>query len=391
MDINNSFDKYLYNTLPPIYRSEDAKIKPNPEPLRRFLQILNEGGFKPIISNVDRLRNLSNIDNANSEDLSNIVRALGLEFPYNMTDSERRKYIKIIPSLYKLKGAEDSFNYLAREIFSTKSKIDTKVAEYVEGMTPEEWRKIFLNIEIDGGLPDIQRKEENFRKFVEIIRPVNRILVINLMLMYYTSYDLQGRARDSSFETLKDHQGVDRFRYRLLVDGVDQNIKNSGIILGQNPNEFLYLNQGKIYGNQKLKELIKIIDDSKVLDSIIVSPDKEVFNFGERVSDFFDNFFINATNLNRFSARLGYNSHRDVIILNEGVNSYKGDIHDNYDSTLMSNLDSDIFSNKVTSSDVVSSSKLNLVKPITELNKGMKLNSSFYLTHFTPLQTNFSY
>lgn len=389
--MKNSFDKFLYDSLPPIYRSEDLKIKPNPEPLKRFLQILHEGGFKPLIESAENIRNLSDVDNARPEDLNLIVKQLGLDFPYNMSEAERKKYIKIIPSLYKLKGVEDSFNYLAREIFSTKSKIDTRVAEYVEGMTPEEWRKIFLNIEIDGGLPDIQRKEENFRKFVEIIRPVNRILVINLMLMYYTAYDLQGRARDSSFETLKDHQGVDRFRYRLLVDGVDQNTRNSGIILGQNPNEFLCLNQGKIYGNQKLKELIKILDDSKVLDSIILSPDKEVFNFGERVSDFFDNFFINATNLNRFSARLGYNSHRDVIILNEGVSSYKGYAHDNYDSTLMSNLDSDIFSNKVISSDAVVSSTLNLTKPITRLNKGMKLNSSFYLTHFTPLQTNFSY
>lgn len=224
--MKNSFDKFLYDSLPPIYRSEDLKIKPNPEPLKRFLQILHEGGFKPLIESVESLRNLSDIDNARPEDLNLIVQSLGLEFPFNMTDSERRKYIKTIPSIYKLKGTEDSFNYLAREIFSTKTSINTRVAEYVEGMTPQEWRRIFIDIEVDGALPDLKGKEENFRKFVEIIRPVNRILVINLMLMYYDEYKLSELARDEHLiDIVKVSGGIDSYLNTILDTVVTEKLK----------------------------------------------------------------------------------------------------------------------------------------------------------------------
>lgn len=203
--MNDNFDLQLYNMLPPIYRKEDAKIRPNPEPLKRFLKILHEGGFKPLIERIDSHQNLMDIDVADSRYLHLLVQTLGLDFPYNMSDKERRKYLKIIPSIYKSKGTADSFNFLAREIFSTKAKIQTRAEVYKEGMTPEEWRRIFIDIEVDGALPDLQRKEENFRKFVEIVRPVNRILVINLVLAYYTEYKFAERARDSfNFEAITE-------------------------------------------------------------------------------------------------------------------------------------------------------------------------------------------
>ena len=224
--MKNSFDKFLYDFLPPIYRSEDLKIKPNPEPLKRFLKIMHEGGFKPLIESAESLRNLSDIDNARPEDLNLIVQSLGLEFPFNMTDTERRKYIKTIPSIYKLKGTEASFNFLAREIFSTKTNINTRVAEYVGGMTPQEWRRIFIDIEVDGALPDLQRKEENFRKFVEIIRPVNRILVINLMLMYYDDYKLSELARDEHIiDILRHSGGIENYLKNILESSVKEKLK----------------------------------------------------------------------------------------------------------------------------------------------------------------------
>ena len=216
--MKDNFDLQLYNMLPPIYRKEDAKIRPNPEPLKRFLKILHEGGFKPLIQEIDSHQNLMDIDVADSRYLHLLVQTLGLDFPYNMTDKERRKYLKIIPSIYKSKGTADSFNFLAREIFSTKTNINTRAEVYEEGMTPEEWRRIFIDIEVDGALPDLQRKEENFRKFVELVRPVNRILVINLILMYYDNYRFDGLVRDLyDFDKLIFNEGEDEL-LRAITD-----------------------------------------------------------------------------------------------------------------------------------------------------------------------------
>src|SRR5690606_32940481 len=106
---------------------------------------------------------IHDIDNIDSKYLPLIAKTLGLDFPYIVDENTQRKFLKIVPVLYKLKGTESSFNYLAREIFSTKSKITTTVPQYKEGIPKEELRKIYLNIEVDGALPDLQRKEENFR------------------------------------------------------------------------------------------------------------------------------------------------------------------------------------------------------------------------------------
>lgn len=220
----DNFDLLLYNMLPPIYRKEDAKIRPNPEPLKRFLKILYEGGFKPLMQKIDSHQNLMDIDVADPRYLHLLVQTLGLDFPYNMTDKERRKYLKIIPSIYKSKGTAKAFNFLAREIFSTKTKISTRAEVYKEGMTPKEWRRIFIDIEVDGALPDLKRKEENFRKFAEIIRPVNRILVINLILVYFTEYKFAERVRDSfNSEFIIVNPELDRFM-KSLKDEVDSNI-----------------------------------------------------------------------------------------------------------------------------------------------------------------------
>lgn len=205
--------------LPAIYRKEDAKIRPNKEPLKRFLQVLSEGGFEPFLESVDALKNLTDIDSIDPRLLHLVVRTLGLDFPYNMTENERRKYLKIIPAIYKSKGTEDSFNFLAREIFSTRTNITTIPETYVEGMTPEEWRRIYIRIEVDGTLPDLQRKEENFRKFVEIVRPVNRILVISLVFKYFDNYRFSELVRDHySFDSVKEPVR-ESIRTKQIVEG----------------------------------------------------------------------------------------------------------------------------------------------------------------------------
>ena len=376
-----NFSEQLYQMLPPIYRKEDANIKPYKEPLKRYLKILSEGGFEVLLKSIEEFLFIRDIDNVDSKYLPLIAETLGLEFPYFVDEKTQRKFLKIVPVLYKLKGTESSFNYLAREIFSIKSKISTIVPQYEEGISEEELRKIYLNIEVEGDIPNIQRKEEFFWQFAEAIRPVNKELLIILKLIYFANYDLQSRARDTIFETLIDRQGVDRFRYRLLVDGVDHNITNSGIILGQNHGEFLYLNQGKTYGGQEIKEVIRLLEDFYILDTVLLAPEQEEFNFRGRVTDYLDNFHQNVTNFQR-----------DIITSNEGVSNYKRSISETYINISITIPNSeDIFSKKLTTADSKASSALNLTKPSTKLNKEMKLANNFYLTHFTPLKTNFSY
>ena len=341
--MKDKFDLQLYNMLPPIYRNEDAKIRPNPEPLKRFLKILHEGGFKPIIEDIDSQQNLMDIDVADSKYLHLLVQTLGLDFPYNMPDNERRKYLKIIPVIYKSKGTADSFNFLAREIFSTKTNITTTAEEYEEGMTPEEWRRIFVNIEVDGALPDLQRKEENFRKFVEIVRPVNRILVINLILAYYTEYKFAERVRDPfNSEIIIVNPEMDKFM-RSLKDEVDSSIL-------------------KLKAETEISHL--------------------------KPYDYRDPFNLNSNTLNNLKFGLSSFYILDKIKEQPLVETVKKYVEGISFETITESVTNDKFTSLV--KDASPQSKFTVVKP-SNLLGSTKLVTNFYTTHYTPKELTLNY
>ena len=173
----------LYYKLPSVYISEDSKIEPSPYPLQRFLKVLG-GGFDFIESKVEDFGNVIDIDICPPEYLQLIASMLGIEFPYSLDEATQRRYIKIIPVLNRLKGTTSSFEYLARETFGSSAVVSAYKIPYEEGMTPEEWRRILVRVELDGESTYLANKEENFKKFAEILRPANYKLVTDLAMFY---------------------------------------------------------------------------------------------------------------------------------------------------------------------------------------------------------------
>ncbi len=338
-----NFSEQLYQMLPPIYRKEDANIKPYKEPLKRYLKILSEGGFEVLLKSIEEFLFIRDIDNVDSKYLPLIAKTLGLDFPYNMTDKERRKYLKIIPSLYKSKGTADSFNFLAREIFSTKTKINTRAEVYKEGMTPKEWRRIFLDIEVDGALPDLQRKEENFRKFVEIIRPVNRILVINLILVYFTEYKFAERVRDS-------------FNSEIIID------------------------------NSKLDRFISNLKDEVDISILKLKVETEISHL--KPYDYRDPFYLNSSNLNNL--RFGLSSFNSLVKIKEQplLETVKKYVEGISFEAITESVTNDSYTSIV--KDASPQTKFTVVKP-SNLSGTAKLVTSFYTTHYTPKEMTLNY
>lgn len=309
----DNFDEYLYNLLPSIYRKLDKEQKPYPEPLKRFLKILVEGGFNPLIQEIDKLANTMDMDTLESKYFPLITQSLGIEFPYNMTERELRKYLKIIPTLYRLKGTYDSFNYLAREIFNLRTKVETKKVEYEEGMPPEEWRKILINLEVDGTIPDLRKKEENFRKFIELIRPVNTIILLNLTLMYYDKYFRDANVKDygskltiyennfdlynklieeSVFSSLTIKAESDNYNldnviidylgtkfFNLYTDYKDFNVKDYGSKLNMHENNFDLYN--------------KLIEEKGVFSNLTIKAELDNYNLDNVIVDYLGTKFFN--------------------------------------------------------------------------------------------------
>lgn len=206
MDIKN----FLYDRLPELYRSYDAN-QSSPFPLKRYLEILTEGGLAELLKYIEALRSIQNIDECPKEFLPLVAQQYGLEFPYDMDENTQRKFIKILPKLYANKGTEESFKYLAREIFGEATNLKASMSQKPEGITDEEWeslkdwQKLLVYLEIDGETLKLDNKHINFLKFCELIRPVNTVVIPYLALFYRDIYDILNRANDIvNFDNIRE-------------------------------------------------------------------------------------------------------------------------------------------------------------------------------------------
>lgn len=209
---------YLYeNRLPSIYLGEDAKQKPAPFPLKRYLQI-TDVGFDYVNDKIEGLMNLYDIDNCPPEFLPYLADMLGFEFPYEMTDIEKRQWIKLLPTLYKFKGTKSLFNYLGRVVYGA----DTTVSATRYGRTVEDpFNNIELKVSIDGDTRNITDLTDKYRRFADKFRPVNHRLDVLISLIYYDIFDKMRMRDDSEKFILKDNlntESYDRDRMTELYD-----------------------------------------------------------------------------------------------------------------------------------------------------------------------------
>lgn len=252
----------LYNKLPAFYKSFDSKIEPNPYPLKRFLQVLG-GGFDYLEGKIVELGDTLDIDACPPEYLRLVGHLLGIEFPYAMDVDTQRKYLKVMPNLYRLKGTHDSFEYLARETFGSSAVISTFKTQYVEGMPPEEWRKFHIRIELDGETLYLVNKEDNFRKFAELLRPANTILITDLALFYMDKYVIRPNAE-----------------YKVdIIHGLDTDDYNKSLLVDTYLHEIMTSNYDDDY--------LKVVSE-EILDSTITADDESF----DRTTDAYDSVHI---------------------------------------------------------------------------------------------------
>lgn len=224
---------FLYERLPELYRREDAKISPSPYPLKRFLEVLTEGGFQQLLNYIEDFRRVQNIDECPKELLPLVAQQYGLEFPYDMDEASQRKFIKVLPTLYANKGTEEAFKYLAREIFGQGTNLNTQMAQKPEDMTQEEWeelgdwQKLLVYLEVDGETLKLDNKHLNFIKFCEIIRPVNTTVIPYLAVFYKDFYDRLNKSNDIVNTEYIEEKSEDE--YTVTIQDVFEYINASDI------------------------------------------------------------------------------------------------------------------------------------------------------------------
>lgn len=174
---DKEISQLLYEQLPSVYHNEDAKAKPTPYPLKRFLQVASVG-LEQVESEIDDLQLLFNPDLTPAKYLDPLGRMLGFTFPKFCTEADKRALLKNLPLLYKLKGSDLIFQMLARLIFEPDARTDV----HWEYTLPSV--KLAIELEVSDYVPNILEKTQIYSELVEFFRPINVELEFELLVYY---------------------------------------------------------------------------------------------------------------------------------------------------------------------------------------------------------------
>lgn len=208
MTPNSKYGEQLFKLLPELYQFEDSKIAPLAYPLKRYLSVLGSG-MDDLSSGIDDYRYLRDIDKCPDHLLDIACNFYDFKFPANTTPETKRRMLKVFPKLYQHKGTRQAFIYLTRAMFGVTSEIEVYTKSYEEGMDVQELRKIFLKVQIDDTVVDINNKMNNFEVYAEIIRPVNRLFVVTLSTIFNEEIQSGWVVEDKDVTKINDFYFVD--------------------------------------------------------------------------------------------------------------------------------------------------------------------------------------
>jgi phage tail-like protein len=345
----------LYGKLPNIYQSYDARQTPQ-HPLMRFMNILGEGGFDTLEKHIIDFSNIYDVDKCPAPLLPLLAEMYGLEFPYNMDEASQRKFIKIIPKLYQYKGTETAFKFLAREIFGEGTVTNTYKNEKPEELTWDEWtdpegeyaddwKKLFVRLEVDGERLYLKSRQFNFAKFTEIIRPANKIVIPHLALFYADDYNFYGKVN------LDDNQN-DYIR-ELMED-----IRNSVT--------------SELFFSDKL-----MLTDEDLYDSL-------------RISDNLDPILLGSGKLNSTSFLISHKGVQDTLYITDEDVRTRIFYDEAGVETITVNPEEETY-NPVTELSFGTTITQTRTPSKTATILGSKLVTSFITTNYAPVSMNLSY
>lgn len=198
---NKDFSELLYKTLPELYRREDAKVKPHPFPLKRFLQVTGVG-FDHLKAKMDGHYDLYDLDKTPAQFLPYLANMMGFDFPYEMSEYDQRRFIKVLPLLYKYKGTYRVYEYLGQVIFGEDARAESTLRpkphatlndsryQLSENLILNTSQNVIdLRVSINGEIDLLNEKVERFSRFSDKFRPLNTKLIPIISLFYLDVLD----------------------------------------------------------------------------------------------------------------------------------------------------------------------------------------------------------
>lgn len=185
-DILNSkdFGLKVYNRFPRCYQEEDIYQNYT---LKRYLGALSDGGYKPVIEDINRLNNLINSDKIDLKYLDILYAQYGFNMSLirDMPESFLRKFLLQLGIAYQKKGSIDIIEFVSSTISGIKTKVEMGSEDHVN-----------IKLEMDYTIGDSFPEATQLLKLIREFTPFYLTLALLYQYVYTEVADLKGVDED---------------------------------------------------------------------------------------------------------------------------------------------------------------------------------------------------
>ena len=268
---SENFGLKIYDRFPPSYREDDVKEK---FALKRYLQVLGDGGFKPVIEDINGLTLHVNPRTTQSVVLPYLAEQYGLEVFHGIPDDYLRFLIPLLSNVWEKKGSVEVLDSIVQVVSGVKSQ-----SEVLYDSQDNPYIKVKLEMDYNFGnyFPDADKFNRLLRKFI----PYYVDLGLVYDYMFYVSCRIQGideylrdTVREKTVETASIPSTLGLTPVKLL------NVGDKVL------NDTLILNEMELRGNGVDPDIFKdVVVESFVEDFLIRATIDNLVDVPHRLPD----------------------------------------------------------------------------------------------------------
>lgn len=158
---DSDFGLKIYNRFPPNYREDDLSQK---FALKRYLESINDGGFKPTIQDLNGILSIVDSGLCNSSVIPFLYEQYGLEIFNGIPEEFLRNFLPYLGDVWKRKGSIDTLEFITASMSGIRNS--TQVTYDASGNPI-----LTSRLEMDYNLLDYFPDPEQFKRLMEKFTP----------------------------------------------------------------------------------------------------------------------------------------------------------------------------------------------------------------------------
>ena len=232
--LSEQFGSYLYHRLPKVYRDYDVAIDRRVTledgktlvkrfyTLEEYLRSFAEGGFQPLLEDIEAIISLIDPMNCPEEYLPMLLQHFGLDFIEDIPIKFQRRLVQNIVTLYRKKGTIPAVAFLAREL----SGFDVTIEESERGGVQIALVRLTAYSDEDA---ELLLAQETVQRYIHLFLPANTKAEVVVTYGFTEGVHVNSKLSLEDYKS-KDFELVGMEFDHIRYDVDEDDIKHAGFI-----------------------------------------------------------------------------------------------------------------------------------------------------------------